>query len=282
MMLERNASHGDRGYTRESLRSLELCYFQNLNWVQFKAQRPRGWEAPSLRRHGTCRGRSWGHAGARRHSGRCWQVLGPRRPWPWLSVRRPPSWDLTRQADPHPRSTRRDLRPRAAPYLPVPQRPDLPEAWAYLSPACRQYATMMSREGVRRAESRRPVNVGSGRDPAAGRSGPRSGRGGAPSLPVPPPPVPPRPPGRPHCLVAECSQRREPIGERDRCCGWQRRCAPRASVVALAGLEGRRDCVAPGARDSEPRRGRCYGLATPTPPLNPPLTTRQHDRPALS
>lgn len=31
MMLERNASHGDRGYTRESLRSLELCYFQNLN-----------------------------------------------------------------------------------------------------------------------------------------------------------------------------------------------------------------------------------------------------------
>lgn len=60
---------------------------------------------------------------------------------------------------------RRDLRPRAAPYLPVPQRTDLPEAWAYLSPACRQYATMMSREGARRAESRRPVNVGSGRDP---------------------------------------------------------------------------------------------------------------------
>lgn len=149
------------------------------------------------------------------------------------------------------------------------QRSALPEAWAYLSPACRQYATMMSREGPRRAESRRPINVGSARGPTAGRSGLRSGRGGAPSLPVPPPPVPPRLPGRPHRLVAECSQRRKPIGARDPCCGCQCRCAPRVSVVALAGLEGRRDRVAPGARDSEPRRGRCSGRATPFPPLDP-------------
>ena len=35
-----------------------------------------------------------------------------------------------------------------------------------LSPACRQYATMMSREGAHRADSRRPVNVGSARGPA--------------------------------------------------------------------------------------------------------------------
>ena len=263
MMLERN-SYSDRGYTQRipPLSRALLLPEPQLSPIQ----RPKAARVRSAVLEKTWH-LSRALLGARRCSvtlGRCRQVLGPRRPWPWPSVCRPPSWDLTRRADPHPRSAWRDLRPRAAPYLPVPQRSAFPEAWPYLSPACRQYATMMSREGARRAESRRPVNVGSARGPAAGRSGLRSGRGGAPRLPVPP-----RLPGRPHRLVAECSPRREPIGARDPCRGCQCRCASRVSVVALPGLEGRRDHLALVARDFEPRRGPCSGRATPFPPRDP-------------
>lgn len=103
-----------------------------------------------------------------------------------------------------PRRTPRDLRPRPPP-------PARPEARAYLSPACLQYATMMSREWARRAESRGRVNVGSARDPAAGRSARRSGRGGAPDLPIPPPPAPPGPAAQPLLLRRGIPPRRQPI-----------------------------------------------------------------------
>lgn len=139
-----------------------------------------------------------------------------------------------------------------APSLTAPR-----EARAYLSPACRQYATMMSREGARRAESRGRVNVGSARGPVAGRSGQRSGRGGAPALPIPPPSAPPALTSSPCCPVAESPRRRQPMGERGRGRGCQSpgrpgsracllaprapgACAPRASVVAggVAGVRG--------------------------------------------
>lgn len=134
--------------------------------------------------------------------GRCGQVLGPGAPAshsrePGLPARRPPSWGRTRRDHPHPRRARRDLRPRFAPDLPAPQLSAPPDVRPYLSPACRQYATMMSREGARRAGSRGPVKGGSACRPAAGRSGLRSGRGGAPGLPIPPPLAPPRLPERP-------------------------------------------------------------------------------------
>lgn len=122
---------------------------------------------------------------------------------------------------------------------------------------------MMSPGGeASRTESRGRVNVGSARDPAAGRSGRRSGRGGAPDLPIP---LPRAPPGRfewpllPRCL--------EPIGARGpgrECqspgrlagcaCRLARRgpeCAPRASVVPSRGKgepAGTRGRVVWGAR----------------------------------
>ena len=58
---------------------------------------------------------------------------------------------------------------------------------------------MLSREGTCRTESRGRVNIGSTRDPAAGRSGVRSGRGGALDLPI----LPPRP--RPAPSDSPCS-----------------------------------------------------------------------------
>ena len=95
------------------------------------------------------------------------------------------------------------------------------------------------------------------------RSEKRKGRGSEAASPAPPSRT------AVHRLVAECSPRREPIGARDPCRGCQCRCVLRVSVVALAGLEGRRDRVAPVARDSESRRGPCSGRATPFPPRDP-------------
>lgn len=133
-------------------------------------------------------------------TGRPGQVLGHTRRAPALEAAaraQPPtsagSPSYGAPARPDPRRAPRDLRPRAAPAFPAPSLPTPPEARAYLSPACRQYATMMSREWAGRVESRGRVNVGSARDPAAGRSGLRSGRGGASDLPIPPSLAPPGP-----------------------------------------------------------------------------------------
>lgn len=161
-----------------------------------------------MRRRRTRPARTWRRPGLRTGlcapgAGRC---SGPRRTRgasaPGAAAAGWPSWGATARADP--RRAPRDLRPGPPPPAPS-------EARAYLSPACRQYATMMSREWARRAESRGRVNVGSARDPAAGRSAQRSGRGGAPDLPIPPPPAPPSPAAQPLLLCRGIPLHRQPI-----------------------------------------------------------------------
>lgn len=126
------------------------------------------------------------------------QVLGPPPTRRALEAPPPPAILGPRSPGPDPRRAWRDLRPRAAPLA-----PRTPEARVYLSPACRQYATMMSRGLARRVESRGRLKVGSAHGPAAGRSALGTGRGGTPDLPISPPLAPPGLPSSPCCPAAE-------------------------------------------------------------------------------
>lgn len=135
---------------------------------------------------------------------------------------------------------------------------------------------MMSREaGAGWTESRGRANGGSARDPAAGRSSLRSGRGGALNLPIPPPwappsrtapAAPPRSPPVPGANGSARSGRRVPIPGQagGYACRLAGRVAERARGLPKcpAGRPGparswrEREAAWFGARDATPGRGR--------------------------